>query len=171
MKLLHNILYLSFDEVVELCAVSETYLKKALSWQRSGKVNCWQHINDPEDKRKVLISYDSLKPKYQELVQRRYGPNPYTFMKVEADKQYRAELEGAKRRLASSIITNPVDEAFFVETGYYTDIQCAQLARACAWLQFCNSITGKKHAQDCGFPSKEGILKAVLDILQEEKFS
>lgn len=65
MKLInhHNkqTLCLEFSELVK-SGVSEIYLKKA----KSVGASCWDFLKDPEDGRKVLIVYETLKPKYQQ---------------------------------------------------------------------------------------------------------
>lgn len=168
MKLINNILYLSFDEVTDVCKVSDTYLRRALKGQRRGELSCWAHIPDPEDGRKVLVQYDTLKPKYKALVQARYGKNPYTHAQMEAGRAAQDRKVAALSTLASSLTSNPGDEAFFMGLGHYTDVQARQMARACAWLALCNSITGKKHAQQHGFDSKEDLLRGVMEALNKE---
>lgn len=74
MKLIENILYLEFAEMVD-CGVSENYLRKA----KSTKTKCWTFIDDPEDKRKVLVEFEGLKDVYKSKVQARFG-NPYEYV-------------------------------------------------------------------------------------------
>src|SRR5690242_15929994 len=74
MKLIENILYLEFAEMAE-CGVSENYLRKA----KSTKTKCWSFIDDPDDKRKVLIEYEKLKEDYKRKVEARFG-NPYEYV-------------------------------------------------------------------------------------------
>lgn len=71
MKLIDNKLYLTFKEMVD-CGVSENYLRKA----KSTGTKCWSFLDDPEDKRKVLIEFEALKDEYKTKVNARYG-NPY----------------------------------------------------------------------------------------------
>lgn len=70
-KIVEGKLYLTFTEMVD-CGVSENYLRKA----KSTGTKCWSFINDPEDKRKVLVEYEALKDEYKEKVKARFG-NPY----------------------------------------------------------------------------------------------
>lgn len=70
-------LYITFKAMVE-CGVSETTLKVA---KMRGSSN-WIFINDPLDKRKVLISYEDLKDGYKKLVINKYG-DPYDYMALE----------------------------------------------------------------------------------------
>ncbi|MEN9448942.1 MAG: hypothetical protein RJA25_2232 [Bacteroidota bacterium] len=82
MKLINNILYLEFAELVS-CGVSDLYIKKA----KSIGTSCWTFLNDPEDKRKVLIKYEDLKPKYKNMVLAKFG-NPYTYIAETALEKY-----------------------------------------------------------------------------------
>jgi hypothetical protein len=67
-------LYLRFAAVVD-CGISESYLSKA----KSVKASCWTFINDPSDKRKVLVQYETMKEKYRLMVEKRFG-NPYEYV-------------------------------------------------------------------------------------------
>jgi hypothetical protein len=71
MRLINNILYLTFAEMVD-CGVSENYLRKA----KSTGTKCWTFIDDPDDKRRVLIEYSSLKDEYKKKAEARFG-DPY----------------------------------------------------------------------------------------------
>ena len=70
-KVIDGKLYLTFNEMVD-CGFSENYLRKAKSTGTKG----YGFINDPEDKRKVLIEYEALKDEHKSKVNARYG-NPY----------------------------------------------------------------------------------------------
>jgi hypothetical protein len=83
-------LYITFKTMVE-CGVSENYLSKA----KSTGVNCWSFINDPSDKRKVLIQYETLKDQYKKLIIERFG-NPYEYIakqpiKALVEKDWKAQ--------------------------------------------------------------------------------
>jgi hypothetical protein len=74
MKLINNKVFIEFEEMVD-CGVSENYLRKA----KSAGTKCWTFINDQDDKRKVLIDFESLKQDYKDKVQARFG-NVYEYM-------------------------------------------------------------------------------------------
>lgn len=78
MKLINGILYLEMKDAVE-CGMNENYLRKA----KSTGVKSFVFMDDPADNRKVLIEYDSLKDRYKEMVQKRFGTNPYERMTKE----------------------------------------------------------------------------------------
>ena len=77
MKLIDNLIFLEFPELIEV-GVSEDTLKKA-SYRKSPS---WEFITDPLDKRKVLISYEKLKDNYKKLINERFG-NPYDYIAKE----------------------------------------------------------------------------------------
>lgn len=74
MRIIDGILYIAFHEMVE-CGVSEKYMRKA----KSAETNCWDFINDPEDKRKVLVQYETLRDVYKDKVKERFG-DPYSYV-------------------------------------------------------------------------------------------
>lgn len=74
MKIINDTLFIEFSEMVE-AGVSDNYLSKA----KSSGTKCWNFINDPGDKRKVLIDYEALRLNYKKQVQARYG-DPYDYM-------------------------------------------------------------------------------------------
>lgn len=74
MKIVTDKLYLEFSEMVE-AGVSEKTLKSASHRNSSS----WNIIDDPADKRKVLIGYEDLRLNYKKQVQERYG-DPYDYV-------------------------------------------------------------------------------------------
>lgn len=74
MKIIDSILFIEFTEM-EACNVPR---RTILSWD---------NIKDPGDRRKILISYESLKFKYQELIIKRFG-DPYLYFRNLSIKKY-----------------------------------------------------------------------------------
>ena len=74
MKIIDHKLFIEFAEM-EACDVPR---RTILSWD---------NVKDPTDKRKILIAYEGLARKYQELIVRRFG-DPYTYVHNQAIKQY-----------------------------------------------------------------------------------
>jgi len=74
MKYVNNSLYLEWKEALD-SGLSENTLKNA----KLRKSPSWSFIDDPEDKRKVLIEFEKLKDDYKKKVVARFG-NPYEFM-------------------------------------------------------------------------------------------
>lgn len=72
MKIIEDKLFLEFSEMIE-AGVSDNTV-------RSAKLrNAWSFINDPSDKRKVLIEFEALRVNYKKLIQDRYG-DPYDYV-------------------------------------------------------------------------------------------
>ncbi len=80
MKLINNILYIEFAEMVK-CGVSENTLK----WAKKNSSQSWSFLKDPDDGRKVLIEYEGLKQKYKDRVRKELCNNisPYEFLSFE----------------------------------------------------------------------------------------
>lgn len=83
MKLLNNILYIEFPEMVS-AGVSESTLKMA----KYSNSNSWGFLKDPDDKRKVLIQYDSLKDKYRDLLIKYFKGDPFDYYQNQILKNY-----------------------------------------------------------------------------------
>jgi len=74
MKLIENVLYIEFAELIE-CGVSSNTILAA----KKRKSPSWNFIDDPHDKRKVLIEFEKLKDEYKKKVEARFG-SPYEYM-------------------------------------------------------------------------------------------
>jgi hypothetical protein len=73
MRLIDNTIFIEWSEAVS-AGVKENTLKSA---NNTGSKS-WHFIQDPDDKRKVLIGWDKLKDSYKELVIAKYGePSDY----------------------------------------------------------------------------------------------
>jgi hypothetical protein len=81
LKLLDGNLYLEFADAIE-CGMDGNYLRKA----KSTGAKAFTFVDDPEDRRKVLIEYESLKPHYKEQVKQRFG-DPYEALAKEPIKK------------------------------------------------------------------------------------
>lgn len=74
MKLIDNIVFLEWRDALE-CGISDNTLKNA----RLRNSPSWHFVDDPTDKRKVLIGFDKLKEENKNKVIARFG-NPYEYM-------------------------------------------------------------------------------------------
>lgn len=85
MKIIEENLYVEFQALVEI-GVNEQTLKMAKLRGSSS----WAFIEDPEDRRKVLIEYESMKDKYKDLVIEEIcgGVDPYVYQAAEIIKPY-----------------------------------------------------------------------------------
>lgn len=95
MKLISSRLYLEFSDAIA-AGISENTLNKAS--QRNSP--SWTLIDDPADKRKVLIDYECLKDQYKQMIIARFG-NPYEYLVKEPIKKMVAkDVEAEKYFLA-----------------------------------------------------------------------
>jgi hypothetical protein len=109
-KLIDSFLYLEFDEAVQAGIGSEGYLRKA----KSVGSGSFTFINDPSDKRKVLLQFETLKPQHKALVEKRYG-NPYDRL--------------AKEPIKNLVSKDTKAEEFIYPTGIVI-IKCSQLRQS-----------------------------------------
>ena len=129
MKIIAQKIYLTMSQMVECGFKAKTIIDA-----KSLGSKCWEIINDPDDKRKLLIGFDGLTPDRRRLVELRFG-NPWDYMATQpildmvvndwrANEYYRAyryaSVEGEMKML-------PIDRV-------------NQYTRAASWLQVINGI-------------------------------
>lgn len=68
MRLIDNILWLDYADLVD-AGVSASTINSAKLRQNNG----WEFLEDPKDKRKVLVQYEPLVQKYKDLLKDKYG--------------------------------------------------------------------------------------------------
>lgn len=74
MKIVNDKLYLTYaDSVAAGISKSENYLSKS----RSIGTKCYVIIDDPDDQRRGLIEYESLRHDHKEKVKAKFGKNPH----------------------------------------------------------------------------------------------
>ncbi|GAB2586305.1 DDE-type integrase/transposase/recombinase [Spirosoma areae] len=66
MKCIADIWYTGFAELTELCNINEVTVRQGIRRESPQ----WESIADPDDRRKRLIRYDTMAPKYQSIVRR-----------------------------------------------------------------------------------------------------
>jgi len=148
-------LYLEFAEMVDL-GVSEDTLKDA----KKRGANSWVFAKDPDDKRKVLIQYSTLKPKYQEQIIKKYGdPAEYTRNQV------------IKRFLQMDV--KAVDHFFNYSTddGQTLPPEKQRQYVTCAnWLNLLIEIDNNwgKYKKELGMDAKPKLYDAVVRIFEAE---
>lgn len=138
MKIINEQLYLEFSEMVS-CIVESTHrpfekVEKYIRKAKSTQTKCWSFLDDPQDKRRVLIGYEDLKPVYKEMVLAKFG-NPYEYL--------------AKEPIKSLVLPDHVAEEFFLQYKYdgdkYLPTQHVQkYARAASWLNMLVKLNENK---------------------------
>ena len=81
MKLIDNILYIEFTDFITASWSPNTIKSANL---RNGPY--WQMLADPQDKRKVLVQFDTLRPKDKDRLTTHFG-NPYEYISKEPIKK------------------------------------------------------------------------------------
>lgn len=157
MKLISHIntkvLYLEFREMVD-CGISSNTIRCA---KRDG-TECWNFIDDPADKRKVLVHYESLKDKYKQLVQNRFG-NPYKYIANGVIKQHlnnnetdAAYISNYQLPNGKNLPQNKIDEYIY----------------ACKYLNLLHK-TDLKAARMLGFDTMRTFTDGVIAIISAEQ--
>lgn len=140
MKLIDSKLYIEFAEmaacIVEATGKSrekvEIYLRKA----KSTGTKCWAFIDDPADRRRVLVCYETLKDEYKAMVQAKYG-SPYDHM--------------AKEPIRLLVKPDHKAEEFFLSYRYDSDKflpteHVNKYTKAAAWLNMLVKMNDDKKA-------------------------
>ncbi|THU36898.1 hypothetical protein FAM09_18215 [Niastella caeni] len=138
MKFLDNILYLGFAEMVQAIVNAtgkekekvEVYLRKA----KSTGTKCWAFMNDPDDRRKVLIKYENLKDEYKEMVKELFG-NPYDYMAKEPIKR----MVQPDQKAEAFFLSYAYNDNKFLPTEHIT-----KYVKAASWLNMLNDINQNK---------------------------
>lgn len=144
MRLIDGILYIEFQEMVD-CGVKSEYMRKA----KSMGTNCWDFIDDPKDKRKVLVQYDTLREVYKEKVKARFG-DPY--------------VRVARTPILNMVIQDAAAHSFFVKHRYGSDQYLPlrvvnKYTRGASWLNMLSRVQ-----QDRDIIRKELNIQKVPDF-------
>jgi hypothetical protein len=159
MRIQDNLLLLTYEEAAQMCGVSESYIATAVS----KGVKCWQQVKLDGLR---YIQYESLMPKYQALVAKATGGDPY---KQAADEALVARLEERswQQKSLSELVERSIDS---VDLEYFrarlTVAEALGCARACAWLRLLAGVRGKNDALKLGYDTKEALLLAALPLIK-----
>jgi hypothetical protein len=146
MKFIADILYIEYAEMVE-AGISDNTLRKA----KSVKSPSWTFIDDPQDRRKVLIQYATLKQSYKDLLITKYG-DPYLY---------------AKNDLLLHIQANVQDTEYYLKKGFIPEDKCKNYALAAAWCRFMDAAKPK----DFGYSSADQFYKACIKLYEPQKLA
>ena len=138
MKLIENILYLEFCEIVTAIVKAtgkeqanvEIYLRKA----KSTGTKCWEFINDTVDRRKVLLKYESLKNEYKVMVIAAYGI-PYDYVAKEPIR----ELVKIDHQAEEYYLSYRYDGDKFLPTEHVK-----KYVKAASWLKMLQKVNEDK---------------------------
>jgi hypothetical protein len=155
MRIINHKLYLEFQELV-LLRVNEKTLRMAKLRNSSS----WSFIDDPSDKRKVLIEYDNMRDKYKDLVIEELcgGLDPYQFMSAE---------------LLKPLLTNTPKDVEFIREYKVNDryLDDAYQQTCLISLQFLNLLSNIKvrEMKAIGFKNSAIFHEAVFALIKSEK--
>ncbi|MDJ1494191.1 hypothetical protein QNI19_14705 [Cytophagaceae bacterium DM2B3-1] len=154
MELLENDIAVNRQEILKV--VSEKALETALQRNKISSI------------KRGVYSYESLPPKWQELLKTIYcyGHEPYEFLaafskneSVDTYKQRKARIAALIKTDAEELQTLQVQVGKKLATGY---------ARLCAWLRFMAETTRQDCIEKWGLDGKEELYKVCLEAMQKE---
>jgi hypothetical protein len=160
MRIHDNELLLTYQEAAQWCGVSEAYIATAVS----KGVKCWSQVQLDGMR---WLRYNAMKPKYQAMVLRATGGDPYKQAKDEATiaaLEERSWQQKSLPELVESTIDNKDYEHF---RKLVTRTEALELARGCAWLRLLAGVRGRNDAMKLGFGSKEELVVAALPLIAE----
>lgn len=155
MKIIDSILYIQWNELVAT-GVSNNTLRSA----KLRNANGWCFIDDPADKRRVLVQYDLLRPEYKDLIKLKYGC-PYQYL--------------SSQLLDKHLVTPPSDTdilaAYTLPNGTYLPLEhLEKYNTACAYLHLL-SVTSPKSARELGFPDLMKLTSAIIQLVEARNVS
>lgn len=155
MKFISNTLYIEYQEALN-AGVSENTLKSA-TFRKSPT---WNFIDDPADKRKVLIQYDTLKDQYKALITAKYG-NPYVF----AGQKNLKELILTDHNALQTLTKHRFDNGNALSTA-----QLTEFSKACNILNFLKNKT-KKEVKALGYDGMPAFYESIITLIKQEGIS
>jgi hypothetical protein len=127
MKTLLDEIWLTFDELTSIGVTEKTIKMGVLR-----KSSIWQSIKDPEDKRKTLIRYATMSPKWKEEVKYSLcaGLEPWEWKEhKEQEKLYKEKL--TKQDELSGILEMTCEKGYTKQMHLYPGYQDTQLKCLC----------------------------------------
>ena len=162
----NNILSLTIAELEQI-GLSANYLKRAVAGQRCGQVYCWEHHKIG---RQVYIHYNSLLPKYKELIKNVLcnKTEPEIYLQAKETNKNNAVLTAIADQLPGLIQINPSDLKTLLDCQLYSATEAHQLARAAGWLQVLNEYDVRR-VRSLGYKSIEEFREAAFKHILNEQ--
>lgn len=161
-----QVLCVSVPELIE-SGVSESYLKRALSGQRTGEMFCWPHHKEG---REVFVHFDGMAAKYRELVKRVIcrGVDAALWVENRAAEELNRKLEGVKKGLRMMVEVSAGDLTRLSDMQLFVPTDVQRIARAAGWLRLWRRMDVKT-ARKYGFASvKEVQAEMFKQCLNEQ---
>lgn len=150
MKLISGHIWLEFSEMVSV-GVNEVTIKVAKMRQSSN----WTFINDPQDKRKVLIKYTDLKDNYKMMVVAKFG-EPSKYIASEIIKPYLT----SKDEDIQMIRNYTYDDGKYLQDEYR-----AQCIESCKYLHLLDRTTVAQAKKLFGYNDKQSFNEAIIQLI------
>lgn len=171
MKVINGHLYLYWTEIQSLGGVSLKTIDSGCNRFRSGKIQTWANIPDPEDKRKTLVAYSTLPsatlsklPSEIELL------NMYEAAEIQKETRktmvMQAQRGTALRQLCSMVPMRQDYVNHLMSEGLTAD-RARQTARLAGWMQLTGDINAD-FIKALGLNNKKDGVQLVLDALKAE---
>ncbi len=162
MKLIGSHIWIEFEEAVS-SGISESTLKLAKHRQSKS----WTFMNDPDDKRKVLIHFRSMKLKYRTLIEQKLtnGQDPKKWYLAQEAKSKIIEQDEAIELLEHKIKPKADAMNYYLDhNAVCNDVEAHELATIASYFDWANGLKGALDAKKWGFISKKDALKGMLEI-------
>ncbi|MFN8238602.1 MAG: hypothetical protein U0T77_10570 [Chitinophagales bacterium] len=153
MKLINGIIWLEFRELVN-AGVNDNTLKRA----KIDRAACWDFMNDPDDKRKVLIKFDTLKDRYKMMVVAKFG-EPSRYIASEIIKPYLVSKDED-----TYMITNYT----YGDGKYLADEYRSQCIEACKYLHLMDRTTVAQAKRWFGYNDKQSFNESLLTLIKSD---
>lgn len=167
MKLIGNILYIELKDWI-----AAGLREKRPSEVKTLGLDVMNVINDPDDKRAILIEFDSIKnTKFREAIEQTFGTDLYKQAKEQSQKKAVAKAVSAIDKLVDSMAIREDDVRFFQDVKdikgktKYTVADSRKLATSAALTRYCLTIKNNAQAKAAGFDSKKVLLGAVQSYI------
>lgn len=118
---------------------------------------CWQSIEDPNDRRRRLIAFEPMRPKYKQMMLDKYG-DPETYLSRQALDEQQATIE----RIHKNLVVKPRYYNYF--QLHYSKDKAFAYAKACAWLDFLILLKGSQ-CKEWGFSGKTDFKTQLANYL------
>lgn len=162
-------LWLTFDQLA-LLGVQEQYIRVALKRNRDG-ASSWNHKKDPNDKRKVLIDYDSI----PDSTITKYSIPSKAVLRARIEQDQMDAMKAAAiptlRRLHNDLRT-PADFTYYTLTLGLNKEKAIGLSISAAWLTLLShykSKTSIRKLEISHLETKGQLVELVLGILKEDQ--
>ena len=159
-------IWLTYDELVGY-GVPEWTIKSGMRRSRGGNFS-WDNRPDPSDRRKKLISYDSI----PQATITKYGIPSREELILQAHSQDQLSAIDRLRSLQESEI-QIADQAWYQERRF-TASESAGLASSAAWLRLLTKVKGKTSVRALEIPgieSKKELLALALEMISDPEDS